>query len=733
MNGEQEQRPPEALGQEAPQPVFPLEPETGPAEVGEPRSGRSGALPAVLAMGAGFLLVLALTGGVLTSLRLDQDPSGTGANDSASADRSAALERRPRFEYWERQLPPTPPPEPVDRAPRPEGAVESWPHDQLADIADPNVLQPGYVPLRFESAEPVSGAPRLSVAGLDARHTVDLGSVPVSRSVQVELALNNVGDAPLIVSRVYPSMSAMAFQLGDSERGASGLLRPPVTIVPGDAVTLSLRLDPERLPEPGTRSIIVQIFSNDPAHELFDPGEPLSHEARLRVIFEARDWTELQRPVAPAELPVAPDAPRLWIPEIAVAGRGGDVLELGRLPADRPATVTMTIANLGSAILALDPDPAPRIIDRPMREIGQSEIVPGGSTTLTVTLRPPEDAAADFAVPVRRELRLKSNDPVAGEVEVALRAVFGGEAQSGVEGASSDSEAPATRPPTATPTPRSPIEFEQDARAPTPGGMRAGGAQRLWPHEEVRLATLPPVPMPGTDLYGSVWPGYPPPTTEEEWYRRAHPEDAWTPDLLAMIEDPNVIGPAFRAYRAESRIRLRGPRLAIAGLNEASTANLGWIPSDEESRIELALANVGDQTLILSRIYSGCACVRPVLEPPQERDEAGWLSPLLRLEPGERRPILIEVDPDLVQRWQAQAKFLQVFSNDDSKEPFDPEDPYSFETRFRIVFGVTPSGEAPADGGDGATSRLSPCGRAGAAAPATRFGPHPHPVAASGH
>ncbi len=378
---------------------------------------------------AAFTVVLAIglgaTLGSRARTRIDWGPPGADG--------------RPRFEYWQRAIPPTPEPRSSDIG-RPEGPIESWPNDQLADIADPNVLQPGFVPLRLEGSAPVAGAPRLAIDGLDANGTINMGSVPISRPVQADIGLVNLGSSPLAVARVYPSISAVALRVAGSENGPSGRLEPPAAVVPGERVTLTMRLEPGRLQGPGARSVIVQLFSNDPAHERFDSGDPMSHETRFRLVFEAREWRELQRPIGAAELAIVAGEPRLWVPEIAQGSRGGNVLRLGRLSPVGPTTATVTVSNAGEGLLELDADPAPRPEGRVPRTIAQNELGPGATTTMTLTLIPPADAAPDHAVPVRREVRLHSNDPVAPDVVIVIRAVFGGEDQA---------------PPTSTPTPSS--------------------------------------------------------------------------------------------------------------------------------------------------------------------------------------------------------------------------------------------------------------------------------------
>ena len=174
----------------------------------------------------------------------------------------------------------------------------------------------------------------------------------------------------------------------------------------------------------------------------------------------------------------------------------------------------------------------------------------------------------------------------------------------------------------------------------------------------------------------------------------------WTSDVLASVADPNVTANEFKAFRVEDiSSPLSGPRLGIEGLNTVLTYDFGLVAMNEMARTDLVMKNVGDAPLTISRVYSGCGCTAPRIGDVQI-DEAGWLPEPMTLAPGETVDFTVEFDPQLAKEAKAQAKFIQVFSNDDSKEMFDPADPYSHETRFRIT--VQPTyGEVPsATGGD---------------------------------
>jgi hypothetical protein len=175
--------------------------------------------------------------------------------------------------------------------------------------------------------------------------------------------------------------------------------------------------------------------------------------------------------------------------------------------------------------------------------------------------------------------------------------------------------------------------------------------------------------------------------------------ETWTHDVLAGIADPNVVNDAFKVFRVEDiSSPLSGPRLGIQGLNTVLTYDYGKVQMNDLAQTDLVMQNVGDEPLIISRVYSGCGCTAPRIG-DVEIDEAGWLPAPMTLMPGETVDFTVEFDPQLAKEAKAQAKFIQIFSNDDSKEMFDPVDPNSHETRFRIVVQPTYETLTPAAGG----------------------------------
>ena len=121
------------------------------------------------------------------------------------------------FRYWRATTVP-PPAERFSavRPPSPTGDLAGWPHEALAGLPDPNVLEPGFVPLRLEDVDAgaapehaIGDGPRLSIGGLDALGTRDLGRVLITRTVATELVVANVGSEDLMISRVYAGTRAI--------------------------------------------------------------------------------------------------------------------------------------------------------------------------------------------------------------------------------------------------------------------------------------------------------------------------------------------------------------------------------------------------------------------------------------------------------------------------------------------------------------------------------------------
>lgn len=160
---------------------------------------------------------------------------------------------------------------------------------------------------------------------------------------------------------------------------------------------------------------------------------------------------------------------------------------------------------------------------------------------------------------------------------------------------------------------------------------------------------------------------------------------SWSHDVLANFEDPNVTKKEYAPAHPDAiTAPVSGPRLGIRGLNLINTFDYGKVPMDVPASHDFTMVNVGDQDLVVSRVYTGCGCTATRLGDVY-LDNAGFLPEPMVLKPGEERDFTIEFDPRAEGKPGAQAKFIQIFSNDPSKTQFAPDDPNSHETRFRIV------------------------------------------------
>jgi len=164
----------------------------------------------------------------------------------------------------------------------------NWPHDVLATLGDPNVTVDAHRPYRAEDFETTSmdGGPRLAVSGLNAQFTYDFGVVAIDEVTAQDFWLKNVGDADLVIKRVYSGCGCTAPRIGTMKPDGAGWLPSPITLKPGEQVDLTVEFDPRLAKETTSQAKVIQIFSNDPTKTLFDDADPLSHETRFRIVVQ---------------------------------------------------------------------------------------------------------------------------------------------------------------------------------------------------------------------------------------------------------------------------------------------------------------------------------------------------------------------------------------------------------------------------------------------------------------
>jgi hypothetical protein len=163
---------------------------------------------------------------------------------------------------------------------------------------------------------------------------------------------------------------------------------------------------------------------------------------------------------------------------------------------------------------------------------------------------------------------------------------------------------------------------------------------------------------------------------------------SWSHDVLQGFPDPNVDNPKYSPERIETvKGSLKGPRLAIGDLNDIFSYDFGVVVGDEIAGHDFRVKNVGDEDLLIGRVYTGCGCTATKIK-DTVLDAAGFVKPeALRLAPGEETTFTVEYDPrvEANQPCRARHKFVQIFSNDPTKAIFDPAQENQHETRFRIV------------------------------------------------
>lgn len=159
-------------------------------------------------------------------------------------------------------------------------------HEVLSNTVDPNVDTAEHRPLRLETvSKPVPG-PRLAVSDLNLNYTYDFGPMKMTERRSHTFTAKNVGTEDLVISRIYTGCGCTATTVGDQTIPPDGILPTPLTLAPNEEITFSVEYDARAEGRAGATSKYIQIFSNDPTYALFDEGDPLTHETRIRIVVE---------------------------------------------------------------------------------------------------------------------------------------------------------------------------------------------------------------------------------------------------------------------------------------------------------------------------------------------------------------------------------------------------------------------------------------------------------------
>ncbi len=166
-----------------------------------------------------------------------------------------------------------------------DNPAAGWPPDVLANFEDPNVTNPDYAPLRYETVEGVYEGPRLAVSDLNELNTFNYGVVELAEPIEHEFEIHNVGDEELIISRIYSACGCTATRIGDTVIDPAGFIQPSgLVLKPGETIKFGVEFDPRAEGVAGTQAKYVQLFTNDPSGAIFDTNDPNSHETRFRLV-----------------------------------------------------------------------------------------------------------------------------------------------------------------------------------------------------------------------------------------------------------------------------------------------------------------------------------------------------------------------------------------------------------------------------------------------------------------
>lgn len=293
---------------------------------------------------------------------------------------------------------------------------------------------------------------------------------------------------------------------------------------------------------------------------------------------------------------------------------------------------------------------------------------------------------------------------------VALLAVFGIAVGVGVlANRGGSSPATTTAGTAATPAaPQLPAVDEASAKA-TAEALGLGEAVTIVDSAIERTTAEPPPLASAPEIVGDLATSMPGSSVDLDLENfaptaRANAEN-WTPDVLANVQDPNLSAD-YRPFRVEDHDAPLegGPRLAVKDLSPIWTYNFGDVNRNASVKRDFVVKNIGDADLIISRVYTGCGCTTTRIG-DVPIDGAGNMPQPYVLKPWEEVPFTVEFDARLSQEQGSLAKYIQIFSNDDTKAVFDDAAPeLSHETRFRIVVRpVSGTPEVPSDDAKRAT------------------------------
>ncbi len=164
--------------------------------------------------------------------------------------------------------------------------ASDWDWDVTVNYEDPNVTKPEYEPARTEEVKQPLQGPRLGISELNFLNSFAYGKVPMDMPAAHDFTMTNVGDADLVVGRIYTGCGCTATRFGEVYLDNAGFLPKPMTLRPGESQVFTIEFDPRAEGKPGAQSKYIQIFSNDPTKTQFDTADPNSRETRFRIVVQ---------------------------------------------------------------------------------------------------------------------------------------------------------------------------------------------------------------------------------------------------------------------------------------------------------------------------------------------------------------------------------------------------------------------------------------------------------------
>ncbi len=131
---------------------------------------------------------------------------------------------------------------------------------------DPNAVHPnleGFVAVSAAEVPIAEGAPRIQVRGVDAKGTLDMGTMQPGEKREYTFELANIGKGDLVINQMYTSCGCTLANFA-GRKVTDAPFDPPVIVKPGESLPLVIAYDSAANEDKGRVDKFVQVFSNDP-------------------------------------------------------------------------------------------------------------------------------------------------------------------------------------------------------------------------------------------------------------------------------------------------------------------------------------------------------------------------------------------------------------------------------------------------------------------------------------